>query len=278
MAAPCPLLSDGITDDTLLHIAGFLSTARDLLSLCLTCPRFAAKVIAAPIDESGGRGGAAAAPEMLSIPEEAARLWLAGCSEQERGWVPRRDLESLVGLMQGVELLREPLVFGRAHASFTLSEGGAVATKSVAGPGRAAASQVVMRSGRHFARFTVVHGRFFSFGVIRAAWDVEGGGEAYTVDGHCFFRTYDGCHFPGFHNWEGMQTAREQGDRIGILLDLDRGSMTVWKNDEKLGAMVAEGLSGPLCWAVSLGDVYGAHTSSVRIESAPLPNDDAPAV
>ena len=37
-----------------------------------------------------------------------------------------------------------------------------------------------------------------------------------------------------------------------MLLDLDQGSMTVWKNDVKLGAMVAEGLSGPLCWAVSL--------------------------
>ena len=36
-----------------------------------------------------------------------------------------------------------------------------------------------------------------------------------------------------------------------MLLDLDQGSMTVWKNDVKLGVM-AEGLSGPLCWAVSL--------------------------
>ena len=54
MAAPCPLLGDGITDDTLLHIAGFLPTARDLVSVCLTCPRFAAKVIAASVDESEG--------------------------------------------------------------------------------------------------------------------------------------------------------------------------------------------------------------------------------
>ena len=28
-------------------------------------------------------------------------------------------------------------------------------------------------------------------------------------------------------------------------------SMTVWKDDVKLGVMVAEGLRGPLCWAVS---------------------------
>ena len=67
-------------------------------------------------------------------------------------------------------------------------------------------------------------------------------------------------------DWEGMQGA-DQGDRIGMLLDLDQGSMTVWKNDEKLGVMQAEGLSGPLCWAVSLG--YNGN--SARFESAPAP-------
>ena len=47
-AAPMRLLlGDGIADDTLLHIARFLPTARDLLCLGLTCPRFAAKIIAA---------------------------------------------------------------------------------------------------------------------------------------------------------------------------------------------------------------------------------------
>ena len=51
-----------------------------------------------------------------------------------------------------------------------------------------------------------------------------------------------------------------------MLLDLDQGSMTIWKNDEKLGVMQAEGLSGPLCWAVSL-----LNARSVRIGSAPAP-------
>ena len=52
-----------------------------------------------------------------------------------------------------------------------------------------------------------------------------------------------------------------------MLLDLDQGRMTVWKNDEKLGVMRAEGLSGPLYWAVSIGGV----TESARIESAAAP-------
>ena len=52
-----------------------------------------------------------------------------------------------------------------------------------------------------------------------------------------------------------------------MLLDLDQGRMTVWKNDEKLGVMQAEGLRGPLCWAVSINQ----QSDSVCIELAPLP-------
>ena len=270
MASPCPLLGDGVTDDTLLHIARFLGP-KDLLRLQLTCPRFAAKCIAAP-GVSGG-GAAPAAPQMLSIPEEAARRWVAGCSEQERGWVPRRGLESWLGLMHEVGVLRLPLAFGRAHADITLSENGALATKS-AGYGRykTAASKVVMRSGRHFAQFTVVVGYDMYFGVIRPGWDVEGGADADEVHGHCFYYTGRGQRFPGNSAWEGMQGAN-QGDRIAMLLDLDQGSMTVWKNGEQLGVMVAEGLCGPLCWAAVVG-----HGDSARIELAliPAPAAEAP--
>ena len=78
------------------------------------------------------------------------------------------------------------------------------------------------------------------FGVIQPGWEVEGGENAYNVDGHCFCDTY-GFRHPGDRTWEGRQTAKEQGDRIGMLLDLDQGSMTVWKNDVKLGVMAAEG-------------------------------------
>ena len=87
------------------------------------------------------------------------------------------------------------------------------------------------------------------------------------MDGHCFYATYSGRRFPGGHDWEGKQNAREDGDRIGMLLDLDQGSMTVWKNDERLGVMVPDGLTGPLCWAVLVFEAG----NSVRIESAPAP-------
>jgi hypothetical protein len=71
----------------------------------------------------------------------------------------------------------------------------------------------------------------------------------------------------GMPTREYLQSAREVGDRIGLLLDLDQGSMTVCKNDERLGVMVRSGLSGEYCWAVSVGFQGG----SVRIEHAVAP-------
>ena len=71
--------------------------------------------------------------------------------------MPRRTFASWLCLMHEVELLRVPVAFGRAHAFITLSDGGAVATGTGdAASWRAAASKVVMRSGRHFAQFTVM--------------------------------------------------------------------------------------------------------------------------
>ena len=67
-------------------------------------------------------------------------------------------------------------------------------------------------------------------GVIRPGWDVEGGVDAQNVGGHCFFSTAYGERLPGWRSWEGMQTAKEQGDRIDMLFDLDQGSMAVcWR-------------------------------------------------
>ena len=99
MASPCPLLGAGVTDDTLLHIFRFLADPEDLLRLQLTCPRFAAKVMKTPVGAAGGCDGPGGAAEMLSIPTEAARLWVAACSEQEREWVPRCGVESWLRLM-----------------------------------------------------------------------------------------------------------------------------------------------------------------------------------
>jgi hypothetical protein len=57
-----------------------------------------------------------------------------------------------------LELAQLPLMFDRSDAMITVSEGGALATKTVAGVtgGSVASSRKIMRTGRHFAEFTVV--------------------------------------------------------------------------------------------------------------------------
>eukprot|EP01046_Picozoa_sp_COSAG06_P080775 COSAG06_NODE_28013_length_582_cov_0.944099_1_plen_128_part_01 len=128
-------------------------------------------------------------------------------------------------------------MFGRSHEYITLSEGGSFATRgmdttmgSTTYPDFDTASKAVMRAGRHYVQFTVSGGSAVLVGVIRPGWDVEERLEASEANGHCFYDTGDGRGFPGGHSWEGRQRANEEGDRIGLLLDLDQGSMTVYKN------------------------------------------------
>ena len=180
---PPGLGDDELPDEVMLKICSFLGV-RELGRLACVSQRFAEKRIAAPSEG----GGAAAALEMRRSRREAAKRWVAGRSEQERGWVSYRTTESWLRLMHEVEVLRLPLAFGRP-GDFTLSENGAVATKSVNGGWRSAASKVVMRSGRHFAQFTAAEGGHMMFGVIQPGWDVEGGANADEVDGHCFYDT-----------------------------------------------------------------------------------------
>jgi hypothetical protein len=258
-------------DEAAILIAAALTSAADLLHLAAACRRFALKCIAAPWAPRGASSsGAAATQQQLgtwSIAEEVARRWIADCTEQQRGWVPRRGRESWLGLMWEVESLRRAAVFGRSHAEIMLSEGGALATMGYGEGWPVAASKVVMRAGWHYAQFTVVSGcMVMLFGVIRPGWDVEGGQHAYVVDGHCFYYTASGDCYPSLSEWEGMQSAMKQGDRIGLLLDLDRGTMTGYKNDERLGVMATD-LSGEYSWAVTLID----EGDSARIEAAALP-------
>jgi hypothetical protein len=262
-------------DEAAIIIACALTSAQDLLSLAVACRRFAIKCIATPPHRtaaaSGGAAAAAQQAEMWSIAEEAARRRIASCTDQERGWVPRRERESWLGLMWEVESLRRRgAVLGRSHEHITLSDGGSRATMGVNSAFDSAASKAVMRAGRHYLQFTVASGLDMFFGVIRPGWDVGQGGamtaNAHHVDGHCFYSTYFGARFPEMRNWEGRQSTQKEGDRIGMLLDLDQGSMTVYKNDERLGVM-ATGLSGEYCWAVLLGE----DGDSARIEPAVAP-------
>ena len=114
-----------VPEEAALVIACALASAQDLVHLAIACRRFVTKCIAAPLPappRTAASGGAAAteAAEMWSIVEEAGRRWIAGCTDQERGWVPRRGRESWLGLMWEVEVLRRAAAHHGSWREFRL--------------------------------------------------------------------------------------------------------------------------------------------------------------
>ena len=99
------------------------------------------------------------------------------------------------------------------------------------------------------------------------------------IEGSCWYWSSDGQRFAAFADtapqdetafWEGMEGSFE-GDRIGLLLDLDQGSITVYKDDVKMGVLVAAGVTGPLCWASILYRAEECPAVRVRIENRAAP-------
>ena len=68
-----------------------------------------------------------------------------------------------------------------------------------------------------------------------------------TIDGKAFcMRWYVARHHTDFDDWEGMEPIRETSFKIGMVLDLDEGTLDVYKNDRRLGTMM-NGLVGEYC-------------------------------
>ena len=112
------------------------------------------------------------------MAEEAARLWLLGCSDDERGRVPRRARESWLRLMNTVLWLRRPNRFALIPQPFGASPGalllredprdpdfvpGSVATRMLGGdthPDGLLGSVGInshyqeMRAGRHYVQIS----------------------------------------------------------------------------------------------------------------------------
>ena len=53
------------------------------------------------------------------------------------------------------------------------------------------------------------------------------------------------------YQWEGMEWIRDASFKIGLVLDLDEGTLDVYMNDRRLGTMMS-GLIGEYCWAITL--------------------------
>ena len=233
-----------------------------------------------------GKGDVAHPPDSVAAQIADERRKLAELKQRvvEPRWVaqPQMPAANAIVTRPGrpgrVGEMTPAVAFTRSHRSgITLSADGSEASRTGQDDGtlQAAASVGNMRQGKHFAEFTAIRGVDMCFGVIRPGWDVESSVDAWQVEGHCMYSSRDGTNCPGQglggRDWEGRQFAAE-GSRIGMLLDLDEGTMSVYKNGTRLGVMASSGLSGDYCWAVTLlneGDC-------ARIIGKPLPPLAAP--
>lgn len=71
-----------------------------------------------------------------------------------------------------------------------------------------------------------------------------------AIDGRCILSDWGDSDTPDVEIWDGSESTSSDGE-IGMLLDSDEGTLTVYKNGRKLGVM-KRGLAGAYCWVVSL--------------------------
>ena len=72
----------------------------------------------------------------------------------------------------------------------------------------------------------------------------------YNTFGPSFSSDWSNVQAEGSRHWDGLE-AVSSGDEVGMLLDLDEGTLSVYKNGRRLGVM-KRGLAGPYCWVVSM--------------------------
>ncbi|EJK75310.1 hypothetical protein THAOC_02967 [Thalassiosira oceanica] len=71
----------------------------------------------------------------------------------------------------------------------------------------------------------------------------------YCYNGSCYWTDWD--NEKGLSSWQGQEGLEGSGT-IGLLLDLDEGTLSVFRNGRRLGVM-KEGFGGEYCWFVTVG-------------------------
>lgn len=290
-----------VDTNIIAQISSFVGTSRELLNLALTCKSFGWQQPASPpkwsIAEEVARqtvrsgqndidGVRITLPQYAkgmsswlrtTLPQYATITWLKILHESER------PLKFDTVLGSGIEL-------SCCKRTLITDEGDITGT--------AIASNYVMESGIHFAEFSIVGGRPY-LGIVRPIPNLDpyrfsdDDGHFHFMSGHhddyfmasrtdewgtsnvhaCEYNSSDGSmnrddwegdieHDEGL-DWEGMESC-EGGDTIGMLLNLDSGTLSVYKNDRRLGVM-KDGLSGSYCWYVT---AFESSAVSIRRGSA----------
>jgi len=270
------------------QILSYLGTSLELRNLALTCRAF--------------RWQQPATGQDLSLVEEVARRVV--CSGRNDVEGARITLSPYVrGTTTWLSVLREsedPLKFDVLLGSYIEHANERKTSVRTWGASTAVASSYVMESGIHYVEFQITEGNplvgivrpmpnvdpnrydnpvfnFFNLFFTRNSlrdflalrtdkWDTGNVHVCgyYCKDGKRSWTNWDST-IEYFEFWEGMEGC-DPGDTIGMLLNLDEGTLTVYKNNRRLGVM-KDGLSGSYCWYASS---YGEATITIERCDPPL--------
>ena len=258
------VVESALFNPDVVFILAALLEAQDLCRVSLTCKTL---------------GGKQAEYNDLSLVEAAARRMFECASEWEMSCLPKYDDEGWIELYHHLLMLRSKLTFDQLVGN-SIQYGADQSTVQTLAPNErscstALCSNHVMRSGRHFAAFTKFAAFGSAIGVVRPVQinrsDFDDGALREFSPRMQRFREYlrgkqtdrwndsnvQCCAvgiYGGFfwYDWtcnkevtrvEGFQ----RGAPIGLLLDLDDGTLSVYQNGRSLGVM-KDGLSGEYCW------------------------------
>ncbi|EJK61615.1 hypothetical protein THAOC_17866 [Thalassiosira oceanica] len=271
-------------------ISSFLDSSNELLNLALTCKSF-------------GWRQPMSTPNWSLVEEVARQAVFSRATEEEMGCLPQyvRGTATWLSILHRYEHL---LIFDVLLGGYIEHRNGdktAVCAKGEDYRDSVAVSgSYVMSSGAHYAEFLIT-GTSPCIGIVRPMPGLDAG--AYQENFHLldnrfytdflaqrtddwgnsdvhaceYFCDDGGMRWTDWHDnrfddeWEGRESC-QSGDTFGMLLNLEEGTLTVYKNNRRLGVMM-DGLSGPYCWYVSL---YKSQTvtGTVSIKRGALPDFD----
>jgi hypothetical protein len=154
----------------------------------------------------------------------------------------------------------------------TLSEGGAVATHTVDYQRSLTTTYIEITEGKHYWEVELLSENVVSIyiGISRPNLDPTEIYSARECTDGWFTKTNSGALYGNGKYSDNAAGRYKQGDRVGMLLDLDNGSLRFFKNGVQHGPGYAAGsVTGPVVAAVQM---Y-CNRSIVRL----LPNAEAPA-
>jgi hypothetical protein len=157
-------------------------------------------------------------------------------------------------------------------ATVVVANGGAVATQT-GDKWSLTTTEIELTEGKHYWEMELlsedVGQSDISIGISRPNLDPTGCYLNRECAESWFINAYDGSLCGNGKDYDDEAGAYDQGDRVGMLLDLGNGSLRFFKNGVQHGpGYPAGGVTGPVVVAVQMG----SDKDSVRL----LPNEEAP--